>query len=61
MKIESKTTISDRITQMYYEVSPRNKFEALSRVIDMTDDFYGIVFCKTKMDTDEVAAGLMAR
>ncbi len=61
VKIESKTTISDRITQMYYEVSPRNKFEALSRVIDMTDDFYGIVFCKTKMDTDEVAAGLMAR
>ena len=61
VKIESKTTISDRITQMYYEISPRNKFEALSRVIDMTDDFYGIVFCKTKMDTDEVAAGLMAR
>ncbi|MCH8518199.1 DEAD/DEAH box helicase [Candidatus Gracilibacteria bacterium] len=61
VKIESKTTISDRITQMYYEVSPRNKFEALSRVIDMTDDFYGIVFCKTKMDTDEVAAGLIAR
>lgn len=61
VKIESKTTISDRITQLYYEISPRNKFEALSRVIDMTDDFYGIVFCKTKMDTDEVAAGLMAR
>lgn len=61
VKIESKTTISDRITQMYYEVAPRNKFEALSRVIDMTDDFYGIVFCKTKMDTDEVAAGLIAR
>lgn len=61
VKIESKTTISDRITQMYYEVSPRNKFEALSRVVDITDDFYGIVFCKTKMDTDEVAAGLIAR
>lgn len=61
VKIESKTTISDRITQVYYEVAPRNKFEALSRVIDMTDDFYGIVFCKTKMDTDEVAAWLIAR
>lgn len=61
VKIESKTTISERITQIYYEVSPRNKFEALCRVIDMTDDFYGIVFCKTKMDTDEVASGLIAR
>ncbi len=61
VKIESKTSISERITQILYEVSPRNKFEALSRVIDITEDFYGIVFCKTKMDTDEVASGLMAR
>ena len=61
VKIESKTTISDRIDQKYYEVAPRNKFEALCRVIDMTEDFYGIVFCKTKMDVDDVASKLMAR
>jgi len=41
VKIASKTTISDRITQVYYDVAPRNKFEALSRVVDMTEDFYG--------------------
>jgi len=61
VKIESKTTISDRIDQKYYEVAPRNKFEALCRVIDMTEDFYGIVFCKTKMDVDDVASKLMSR
>jgi ATP-dependent RNA helicase DeaD len=61
VKIESKTTISDRIDQKYYEVAPRNKFEALCRVIDMTEDFYGIVFCKTKMDVDDVASRLMSR
>jgi len=61
VKIASKTTISDRITQIYYDVSPRNKFEALSRVIDMTEDFYGIIFCKTKMDVDEVASKLTGR
>lgn len=61
VKIASKTTISDRITQIYYEVAPRNKFEALSRVIDMTEDFYGIIFCKTKMDVDEVASKLIGR
>jgi len=54
-------TISDRINQSYYEVSPRNKFEALCRVVDMADDFYGIVFCKTKLDVDDVASRLMAR
>jgi ATP-dependent RNA helicase DeaD len=61
VKIASKTTISDRITQIYYEVAPRNKFEALSRVVDMTEDFYGIIFCKTKMDVDEVASKLIGR
>jgi len=59
--IKTETTISDRIDQKYYEVAPRNKFEALCRVIDISDDFYGIVFCKTKMDVDEVASRLMGR
>jgi ATP-dependent RNA helicase DeaD len=61
VKISSKTTISDRITQIYYEVAPRNKFEALSRVVDMTEGFYGIIFCRTKMDVDEVASKLIGR
>jgi len=61
VKIASKTTISDRISQIYYEVSPRNKFEALSRVVDMTEDFYGIIFCKTKMDVDDVTSKLVGR
>ncbi len=59
--IKTKTAISDRISQIYYEVAPRNKFEALSRVIDMTEDFYGIIFCKTKMDVDDVASKLIGR
>ena len=61
VKIASKTTISDRIKQIYYDVSPRNKFEALSRVVDMTEDFYGIIFCRTKSDVDEVASKLIGR
>ncbi len=61
VKIASKTTISDRISQIYYEVAPRNKFEALSRVVDMTEDFYGIIFCRTKMDVDDVASRLIGR
>lgn len=59
--IESKTTISDRIDQKYYEVPPRNKFDALCRVIDITEDFYGIIFCKTRMDVDDVAAKLISK
>ena len=59
--IKTDTTISDRIDQSYYNLAPRHKFEALCRVVDMAEDFYGIVFCKTKLDVDEVASKLMAK
>jgi ATP-dependent RNA helicase DeaD len=46
------------IEQIYYEVSSRDKFETLARIIDVETGFYGMVFCKTKIDTDEVAMQL---
>ncbi|WP_159455479.1 DEAD/DEAH box helicase [Pseudobacteriovorax antillogorgiicola] len=40
--------------QIYYEVYDSDKQEALERVIHANPDFYGIVFCHTKVETDEV-------
>jgi ATP-dependent RNA helicase DeaD len=40
--------------QIYFEVSRSDKFEALCRIVDIEEDFYGIVFCKTKMDVDDI-------
>ena len=45
--------------QIYYEVFPRDKYEALRRIIDANPDFYGIVFCRTRTETDEVNQWLM--
>lgn len=39
----------------------RDKFEALCRIIDLTEDFYGIVFCRTKTDVNEVVGRLNDR
>ncbi len=61
VSIKSEHLTSKDIEQKYYEVAPRNKFDALCRVIDVTEEFYWIVFCKTKMDTDEVAARLIEK
>ncbi|MDH4027819.1 MAG: DEAD/DEAH box helicase, partial [Nitrospirota bacterium] len=47
--------------QIYFEVSQANKFEALCRIIDVEEDFYGLVFCRTKIDTDSVASHLVDR
>jgi ATP-dependent RNA helicase DeaD len=49
------------IQQMYFEVSQSDKFEALFRIIDVEDSFYGMVFCRTKIDADEIAHKLANR
>lgn len=49
------------ITQKYYKVWARDKFEALCRVIEVEFDFYWILFCKTKLDVDEVTSKLLQR
>ncbi|WP_034633694.1 DEAD/DEAH box helicase [Maridesulfovibrio bastinii] len=42
--------------QFFHEVNERDKFEALCRVIDAQEGFYGLVFCRTKADTDRIAS-----
>ena len=47
--------------QIYFEVAESDKFEALCRIIDMEEEFYGLVFCRTKNDVDTVANRLIER
>ncbi len=47
--------------QVYFEVSVADKFEALCRIIDIEEGFYGLVFCRTKVDVDTVANHLIER
>lgn len=44
--------------QICYEVRRERKFEALTRIIDMELNMYGMIFCRTKSDADELAARL---
>jgi len=55
---KSKQVDKDNIQQLYYEVSRHNKFESLFRIIDVEKGFYGVVFCRTKVDVDEIASKL---
>lgn len=57
-KQEMTTSLTD---QIYFEVNNSDKFEALCRIIDIAEQFYGIVFCRTKIDVDETASRLMDR
>ena len=57
---KQKPTVS-LTEQIYYEVRSSDKFEALCRIVDIEEDFYGLVFCRTKNDVDEVTNHLIER
>lgn len=55
IKITPQVLTTDLTEQVYYEVAARDKKDALCRIIDFAGDFYGLVFCQTKVETDEIA------
>ena len=61
IEIASKQIKRDNIEQIYFEVAQSDKFEALFRIIDVEESFYGMVFCRTKIDADEIASKLANR
>jgi ATP-dependent RNA helicase DeaD len=59
--VESPAMTVGLTEQLYFEVREEDKFEALCRIIDIEDDFYGLVFCRTKILTAELAKHLCLR
>lgn len=49
------------IDQKYWVLRESDKLEALVRLIDISPDFYGLVFTQTKMDADRVTRELDLR
>lgn len=58
---EKEQLVTGLTEQIYFEVSERDKFEALCRIIDIEEDFYGLIFCRTKVGVDDVASRLSGR
>lgn len=61
VSVKTAQMTTTQTTQIYFEVREGDKFEALCRIIDIEPDFYGIVFCKTKLDCDFVTTKLNER
>lgn len=61
ISVASEQISRDNIQQIYFEVAQSDKFEALFRIIDVEESFYGLVFCRTKIDADEIAHKLANR
>ena len=50
---------TENVRHIYYLVQARDKYLALKRVADNNPNIYGIIFCRTKRDTQEVADKLI--
>lgn len=61
LKVESKQITADLTDQIYFELRDSDRFDALTRIIDVEPDFYGLVFCRTKNQVDEITSKLIER
>ncbi len=57
--IGKKNAAQQNISHQYAVIQARDKYQALKRIVDFNDDFYGIVFCSTKKETQEVSDHLI--
>ena len=59
ISVGSIKAVKKNIKHEYYVVNYRQKKEALKRLIDANPNQYSIIFCRTKMETQDVADFLM--
>lgn len=57
--VGTKNASADSVSHIYHMVHARDRYIALKRVVDYYPDIYGIVFCRTRQETKDVAAHLM--
>ena len=55
----TKNTGNVNIEHEYYIVKARDKYAAFKRIVDFNPEIFGIVFCRTKIETQEIAESLM--
>ena len=60
IQISKTNSASKNVSHVYFQVHAKDKYEVLKRVADMNPNIYGIVFCRTRRETKEIANKLMS-
>ncbi|MBO6620915.1 MAG: DEAD/DEAH box helicase [Balneola sp.] len=58
IEVGERNAGAKNVEHHYYMVHAKNRFEALKRIVDMNPDVYGIIFCRTRRETSEIATKL---
>lgn len=59
LAMEGRQSGNENIDHQFAVVDDRDKYLALKRFVDYTTDIFGVVFCRTKMDTQKIAEHLI--
>ena len=59
VSVDPKTTVNANIEHKYAVVKQSDKTEAMARFLELEPDLYGVVFCRTRRDTQALAEDLL--
>ena len=57
--VGSRNEGAEHVNHIYYMVNAKDKYLALKRIVDYNPRIFAIIFCRTKMETQEVADKLI--
>jgi ATP-dependent RNA helicase DeaD len=55
----TRNSAAENIAHIFHMVHSRDRYDVLKRVVDFHPEIYGIVFCRTRQETKDVADRLM--
>jgi ATP-dependent RNA helicase DeaD len=58
LKVTQNQLTCTSVEQIYFEIPFQDRFSALSRIIASENPFYGLIFCRTKRHTEQLARQL---
>lgn len=59
ISVGKKNTGAENVEHHYYLIHAKDRYIALKRVADINPNIYGIIFCRTRAETKDVAEKLM--
>lgn len=61
LSVVSEQLTAPRTRQVYYEVNPREKLDALCRILDVETPSSAMIFCRTRAEADHLGESLQGR
>ena len=58
VKVSTGNQVNENIEHQFALVNSTNKFEGLKRILDSEEDFRGVIFCRTRAATQQLADNL---